>query len=454
MKIQWKIALLFTLVCVSIIAMLSITVYYIANERAFQDFYTRLELRAIIASKINFDINEQNQEAYDNLRRQHVQRLPSEEEFIIRLDTLDRVKNSRLYNLTGEEFLQRIVQDKKAGLRHDFQFFEGILHEAPGTGVKYLIIVSAINTYAQRFLDNLGRILITVCIGSTIVVFSFGIFFSRQVLAPIRNITNKVNNISVTNLHERLEEGKGTDEISVLAATFNDMLSRLETSFETQNNFVSNASHELNTPLTAIIGEADFALAKQRSPESYDKSLQVIMSEAMKLQAITRGLLELAQIGFSDRVQYEAVYIDEIIHNCLTVAYNVYPQSPVILDKSLSPEDSRNLILQGNAQLFELAISNVLLNACKYSSGKPVTLAFGRSTTHVNIIVSDNGIGIPGNEIKHIFDPFFRASNVKQTRGYGIGLPLARNIIRLYKGSIEISSHENIGTEVVIKFPL
>ena len=284
-----------------------------------------------------------------------------------------------------------------------------------------------------------------------IVLLSIGLLFSRQVLYPIRNIARRVNTISVTSLHERLDV-KGRDEVSVLSTTFNDMLSRLETAFETQNNFVGNASHELNTPLTAIIGEADLALTRQRSPEEYQASLSVIMSEAEKLRSITRGLLELAQSSFHGNLVYEPVDVDELVYNSLGVAHNVYPNSDIRLDKSL--QSPHRFTLKGNAQLFELAISNILLNACKYSDDKPVTFAIAASSSNVIFIITDHGIGIPENQIKHVFDPFFRASNAKKTPGYGIGLPLARNIIRLYKGSITISSKENLGTEVIVKFPI
>jgi signal transduction histidine kinase len=452
MKIQLKITLLFTLICLSVIVLLSIAVYYFANERAFQDFYTRLELRAVIASKVNFDANEQNQETYENLRNQHLQRLPNEEEFIIRVDTLNRIKNSNLYRIAGADFFQEVQTVGKASLRHHFQFLEGISHQT--NQGKYLIIVSAINSYAQHFLESLRNILIIACIVSAIVIFSIGILFSRQVLAPIRNIATRVNTISITSLHERLEVREGRDEISILAVTFNDMLSRLETAFETQNNFVSNASHELNTPLTAIIGEADFALVRPRDAEAYRLSLQVVMSEAEKLQGIIKGLLELAQSSFSGNLVYEDVNVEELLHDSLQIARNVYPGREITVDRSLQPEGWAGLSIRGNSQLFELAISNVLLNACKYSGDNPVTMAVAVSSKHVVFIISDNGIGIPTSEIQHIYNPFFRASNVKKTLGYGIGLPLARNVIRLYKGSIDISSTENVGTEVVIKLPL
>lgn len=246
MKIQLKITLLFTLLCLSVVLLLSLAVYYFANEKAFQDFYTRLELRAVIASKISFDVNQGSQDAYERLRQQHVQQLPEEEEFIIRTDTLDRIKNTPLYKTAGTAFFDEAQKNGKAIARHNFQFFAAITHS---TGQQqYLIIVTAVHSYAQNFLANLSTILIISSILSIVVLFSIGLLFSRQVLSPIRNMAGRVNTISITSLHERLEVGKGKDELTLLAATFNDMLSRLETAFETQNNFVSNASHELNTP--------------------------------------------------------------------------------------------------------------------------------------------------------------------------------------------------------------
>jgi len=452
MKIQFKITLLFTLLCLSVVVLLSIAVYFFANEKAFEDFYTRLELRAVIASKINFDLNSESQEAIENLRKQHVQRLPEEEEYIIRTDTINSIKNTSLYKAAGKAFFDDALLHGSAIARRRFQFFAGIVHQVPSGN--YLIIVSAINSYAQNFLLNLQRILIIACVVSTIVLFTVGLLFSKQVLLPIRNMAKRVTNISVTSLHQRLDTGDGKDEISSLAATFNDMLSRLETAFETQNNFVSNASHELNTPLTTILGEADFALVRERDPEQYRESLMTIMAEAEKLKAIISGLLELAQSSFHGTLVYERVSVDELVHNCLQVAAKVYPKCNVKLDHSFTPETNNSVYIRGNAQLFELAISNVLLNACKYSNDKPVAFAIGASKTHVVFVISDQGIGIPAADIKHIYDPFFRASNVKNTKGYGIGLPLARNIVHLYKGSIDVHSRENSGTEVIIKFPL
>lgn len=450
MKIQTKIAFLFTLLCTALIVLLSWAVYYFSFQNASQDFYTRLELRAVLTAKAHLE-KDTLAPAYMAVRRQYLVMLPEEKEFVIRKDTLNRLKNSDFFDHVPRNFLSDVVTNGKATYRDNVDFYMGVTYRnADG---EYIILISAKNTFVEAFLTNLKTILIIACFVSLIVSFSIGLLFSKEILAPIRNVTKQVNRISATSLHKRLAASNSKDEIAVLANTFNDMLNRLETAFETQNNFVSNASHELNTPLTAIIGEADYALAKPRSEQQYRQSLFIIMQQGERLQRITHSLVELARSGFREKLTMEPVKIDELLHNVKQNAYDLYNTCEIQTDNSLYPENKWDLTVLGNMQLLELALSNVVLNACKYSSNRPVTIAVAMSDRHVIIVVKDNGIGIPQNEVKNIFDPFFRASNVKSIAGYGIGLPLTQNIIKLHKGTIDITSEVNVGTEVVIKIP-
>ena len=451
MKIQTKIALLFTLVCTLTIVALSCAIYYFAKENAFQDFYTRLQLRAIIAAKATLDSNIENATVYEQVRNEHLQRLPQEKEYIIRIDSLQAPDKNALYSEVPVSFFNDIVTQKNASYRKNYHFYRGIYYN---TGKdNYAVIISAEHTYARNFLSSLKAILITGDIVAAVIVFTIGILFSKEVLAPIRSIALEVKKINATSLHKRLSIKKGNDEITELGNTFNNMLGRLETSFETQNNFVSNASHELNTPLTVIIGEAEFALTKTRTPDQYQKGLRVILSQSEKLKNLTKSLLELAQSGFSGNLSSEAVKVSELLQNVQKLSSDIYPDCHLETDSSLQPADTGRLIIKGNFHLLELCLSNIVLNACKYSNGGKVTLAVASSDRHVVFIVKDKGIGIPEQDMPHIFDPFFRASNAKSSKGYGIGLPLAQNIIKLHNAVISISSKEGEGTEVVVKFP-
>jgi signal transduction histidine kinase len=280
------------------------------------------------------------------------------------------------------------------------------------------------------------------------------VLFSRQVFNPVINITRKVKEIGSQNMHVRLESPNVNDEVGELAATFNNMLDRLETAFETQNNFISNASHELSTPLTTIIGEADVALAKVREPEQYIESLRVILSEALRLDGITKSLLFLAQTGFNGRSQtFERLRTDQLLYDAKETIDKMNPGNKVVMDLSQIPDNPYKIKIKGNRQLLNLAISNIITNACKYSQNKPVQVSLNVSDGYVIIGVKDDGVGIPEQEMPYIYDPFFRASNTSPFEGYGIGLPLTRNIMRIHKGEILVSSRQNEGTTVQLVFP-
>lgn len=316
-------------------------------------------------------------------------------------------------------------------------------------------MVSAENYFATHHLSFLRNILFGGIFLIVLITILLSIYFSRHVFDPIKQIMHKVRQISTENIHLRLEEQDNNNEISALTATFNDLLNRIETAFETQKNFISNASHELSTPLTAIIGEADVALIKERKVEDYQAVLQNILLQAERLDQITKSLLFLAQTGYKGKkIIFEIVRMDEVLWEVKTLIDRMNPQNQITLDLNLLPEDHKKLKVNGNRQLLQLALANIFTNACKYSHNKPVIVYIASSNDQVIIVIKDQGVGIPEAEMPFIYDPFFRASNTKLFEGYGIGLPLARNIVKLHEGTLTVSSEVNIGTTVQIKLPI
>ena len=285
------------------------------------------------------------------------------------------------------------------------------------------------------------------------MIFSF--YLSKTLFKPILKITGKVKEISSENLHLRLEAQPGNTELNELIDTFNDMLNRIETSFETQNHLIGNVSHELRTPLTSIMGEADVALSINRTEERYRETLHIILNEAEKLDRKIKALLMIAQTGFDGKSQkMEKVRMDQLLWDVIDTAKRINSKNNVYMDISMLPDNPKKLKVFGNDQLLHLAMANIINNGCKYSNFQQVKVSLGATDTHVYIIIKDNGIGIPGSEMDKIYDPFFRASNTKNYEGYGIGLPLARNIIRMHNGELLVNSKENVGTTVQIRFPV
>ena len=130
------------------------------------------------------------------------------------------------------------------------------------------------------------------------------------------------------------------------------------------------------------------------------------------------------------------------------------PKNNIKIDFELLPENPKKLKVMGNKDLLMLAITNIMTNACKYSSNKPVIVSLASTNNEIVLIIKDQGIGIPESELPFIFDPFFRASNTAAYDGYGIGLPLSQNIIKIHKGELMINSVLHKGVTVQVKLPI
>jgi len=446
MKITQKITLLFAILSAIIISLLSGFVWYFSNEFAFEDFYKRLEARVKIAAQIKLT-EDVNNTAYAKMRNQYLERLPSEKEYIMRageVKALDRTLPASFYD--------RIKTGAMARYRIENHFYAGKFFKNNNNG--YIVIVSANDPFGFRELKDLQRILIIGFFLSVILSFIVGWKFSNYMLVPLRNIIKSVKRIKAENLHLRLDVKAGNDEMSQLAQTFNNMLNRLETAFETQNNFISNASHELRTPLTIISGEVELAVKNIADEQKQGKALAKIKDEAERLEHILTSLLGLAQSGFNGKNQpWEEVRMDELLWEIKDSVNQVHPNSKIEIDFSKLPDDESLLTLRANKNLMKLALNNIVSNACKYSNEKLVSVSIESNANTLSIAITDRGIGIPQTDIQHIFEPFYRASNTNDFKGYGVGLPLSLNIIRLHRGSIAIKSQEGVGTEIKVLLP-
>jgi signal transduction histidine kinase len=454
-KIQTRTTILFTVITAVFFIALDIVVYYFINEAAQNDFNKRVELRAKISAKYRFEKNKVSAEAFQRLQKEYLEKLSQEKAFVFEADSVTGKFNNHSPKEISDAYLQEILLADGATVfkQTKFRHYAGLLHK--DERVNHIIIKSATNQYGLEVMGDLRKIMITTLLFSIAVSYLAGQYFSKRTFRPFRSITNKVKQINENNLHLRLEESGGKDEIAELTQTFNKMIDRIEMAFETQNNFISNASHELRTPLTAIAAEADFALSKERTAAEYQQSIQHIVSQSEKLQQLIKGLLDLAQTGFDGKkLSWEKIRLDQLIFDVKTNADAIMPDNNVAVSVKHFPEDENKMLITGSYDLLKIAISNIVLNACKYSNNKKVLLQLEFEENSGRITVTDTGIGIPEDDVKHIYVPFFRASNTRPYEGYGIGMPLSKNIIRLHKGKIEVNSKENVGTVVVVQLPI
>ncbi|GAA3979133.1 HAMP domain-containing sensor histidine kinase [Mucilaginibacter dorajii] len=451
MKIQSKITLLFLLLSGSILVLLSASTFYFAYKFSFDDFYKRLEARVNIYAEVHLSPGAKSQATLD-VRNKYLEKLEAEKEYFFIINKNGKAEIPANVKMDGN-FVKDIMLTGHAHLKDKNTFYAGSLFSKGD--VKSIVVVSASNPAGFQELQDLQEILIYGFLLAMVLVYFIGKIFSFYTFQPVRRIINNVKNITANNLHFRLDELSGKDEIAELSLTFNDMLNRLETAFETQNNFVSNASHELRTPLTVISSELELALNKQDLNPQQREILSTVYSESEKLRQMLNSLLTLAQSGFDGKRQnWESIRIDELVLTASEAVKKVIPESEIYIDFESIPEDEGLLLVKGNSNLLLLAISNIISNACKYSNNKVVKVALSAENKKIIIAITDQGIGIPKTELQHIFEPFFRASNAHDFEGHGVGLPLTLNIIRLHKGSLGISSEVGTGTEIKVFLPL
>ena len=450
---QTKTMLLLMLVFTVVILLFSALVYFSIVNFSHQRFYELLKIRATTIVQIEKGKEHLDIPANHILNSTNDEELPMEKDYVFEVP-----RDSNYSQITSQihipdTFFKNII--KKGEDNYNDQEFYYIGQSFKSDDKTYIAIASAKNHYVVDYLGYLKRTLVTCMVLAIFFSMIFSFYLSKTLFKPILKITGKVKEISSENLHLRLEPQPGNTELNELIDTFNDMLNRIETSFETQNHLIGNVSHELRTPLTSIMGEADVALSQKRSEAHYQETLQIILDEAEKLDKKIKALLMIAQTGFDGKIQkMDKVRMDQLLWDVIETAKRINSKNNVYLDISMLPDNPKKLKVQGNEQLLHLAMANIINNGCKYSNFQQVKVSLGATDDHVYIIIKDHGIGIPDSEMDKIYDPFYRASNTKNYEGYGIGLPLARNIVRIHNGELIVNSKENVGTTVQIRFPI
>lgn len=456
MQIRTKLTLQFLLIGGVIMICASGAIYISSAGYRQLDFYNRLENKAISTAKLLIDIEEVDADLLRRIEQDNPLSLPDEKVVIL------NYRNEVLYSSDENgvisrdtSLLDRIRLEEKVKLRQGPYEVIGILYTEMYD--RFVVIAAASDIFGLGKLRNLRTILLLVCLISFILFSIAGWFYSGRALKPISGVVSRVEEISFTSLNLRVDEGNGTDEIARLAKTFNKMLERLETAFKMQKDFISNASHEIRNPLTAIYGQMEVLLLKERRREDYRHAISSITEDIRSLIDLSNRLLLLAQASTetTDRV-YGRARIDEIIWQAKDEIRRVNPDYTISIkigDEAGPLTEADQMEVSGDEFLLKTAVSNIMENACKYSGDNRVNINLDCSAGWITISFIDNGIGIEEKDLERIFEPFQRGRNVNTIPGFGIGLSLVRKIVSSHNGTFELSSQPGRGTNAILRLP-
>ena len=433
--------------------LLCVVVFFLFKQNNQYYFLKRLQDRARIVASIHYQNDPEKARYYRELKARGLEELIEENDFVLKVNGSNSFEYNTALHLPHEFYDEAMTTGKAWVMQEGHRYYYAQIFNE--NGLKYMVIITAKDRRGNTSTIYITRIMLFGGIGFIILAYFFGRFLAKRVINPVSKITKEVKRISASNLHNRLPlpGTDDSDEITDLTNTFNDMLDRLETSFEIQANFINNASHELKTPITTILAETEIALLKERSPEEYTSALEAISRQASRLSNLTESLLKLTQTGYDGNKQVQDITrIDELLMDVKCDLDRLYPENRISIKLNDMPEEETLLMLPCNRPLLELAIGNIISNGVKYSDNEEVFVSLTANTKDIRIVITDIGIGIPPEDIPYLYEPFFRGKKASRYTGYGLGLPLAMKIIRMHGGELIIQSEPDKGTVVSIVF--
>ena len=351
------------------------------------------------------------------------------------------------------KMIDRILEEKEIEFYIGSYQALGMLYQFQGQ--YYIVTAAAYDGYGYHNLYELRRTLLLLFVIGLSLLVLVGYLLARSALKPIRDIVHEAENITSSHLDRRLPVKNEKDELGELSTTFNALLNRLEVSFNSQKMFVSNVSHEMRTPLAALIAELDLALQKERTEQRYRAAMENALQDARRMNKLIDGLLNLAKADYQkEQIKMQDIRLDELLLDVREYVLKAHPDYTInLLFEQEDADDDRLITVTGNHYLLSIAFSNLMENNCKYSADKSSFVQISYWDKWAIVRLSDAGIGMTDVEKQHLFTLFYRGEQEKQVEGHGIGMALSQKIISLHRGQIAVHSQQGEGTTFVVELP-
>lgn len=366
-------------------------------------------------------------------------------------DTNEEVYNDIAYRPTSDKaFFHGIHFDRKSD-NHILVVNENREFSAGNNDYRATFQYDLTKSY-QRFLSMLWKLII-LYVAVVIVIIRKGRKSDEKIFEPISIMSATANRLTANNLHsERLNVAGTQNELKDLANVINQMLDRLETSYESQKQFVSDASHELRTPIAVIQGYANMLDRwGSTNEEVLDESIDAIQNESRSMQDLVEKLL------FLSRHDKKTLKLNKKRFNMKPMVEDMVKETKLVApDRIINSPILEDVTVYGDKQALKQAIRIFIDNAVKYSkAGDEITILCKNQNGDCVITVQDTGLGMTRNDVDHIFDRFYRSDNARNHNisGHGLGLSLAKLIILAHTGKIKVRTQYTKGTSFIVTLP-
>jgi two-component system heavy metal sensor histidine kinase CusS len=315
-------------------------------------------------------------------------------------------------------------------------------------GQTYTIQVAQDRSSDEQLERRFGLLLDVVLAGSILASAIIAIGVTKHGLRPLAEMTRSLERIGPAHLNERVAPAGWPRELQPLATTFDAMLARLEDSFKRLSQFSADLAHELRTPVANIMGEAQVALTRERTPSEYREVIESTIAECERLSGIVDNLLFVARVDAARESIERKLFDARAAVEKIATFYRMIAE-----DRNVAIHCSGEGEIYAEPALFERALGNLVDNALHFTpEGGTIQISITVKAAHSKVTVGDNGCGITPEHLPRVFDRFYRADSSRSSDGAGLGLALVKSIVDLHGGSAKIESEVNRGTTVTLTF--
>ena len=445
LTIRQRLPLFISISALLILLLVGYFIYMFSVRFYEQEFRARIQERLVAADSL---IARDRSHPYTMINKLPPGELPEEKIFYAS-------DSSLIVRPNGANLMPLVIDTAKLDLftyhfAHIGQRDYGIRHDS---ATHHTLVVSAIDIDGQNKIRNLRTGIVLGILFGVLLLALVSWFWVKKMLQPIANKISKARAIGTKSLNLRLDVKNDYDELGLLAVTFNEMLERIEKGFRTQQQFIRNASHEMRTPLTAIIAEADLALQQIRTKENYQQALGNVREQAESLNELVAKLLLMAKVETISKFSDQPCAADEPLLSAIQSLQFKYPKVSQSVKLQIEAPDAAQLLVCCDPDILQTAFFNLLDNAMKYGNGHTVFVRLFPIDQYVCLEVEDHGTGIETDDMEHLFKPFYRSKHHNHLPGSGIGLSLVKTIAEKCGGNIRLESEAGKGFKAFFYLP-
>jgi len=437
-KVQTRLTVLCSGVFGIIFATIALVVYGLFYSSAQSLIYGQLNKIANLSALFFLEEDELNAHEFEKIRRQF-EDIVSNDGYQV-YSAANQISYGERQPVVEAAVLDKIRGQRQLSFATDKYLCYGLFYE--DNQGDFVVIAQE----KRQVLDDqtllLRWILLACFLTGLMAIVLLSRWVSHVAYRPFSRIIRQVDTISTSNMELQIESPRTKDELQDLVDTFNKLLAKIAETFVIQKNFVRYVSHEFKTPLASMLGNLEVFSIKNRAPDEYEELAQMLIRQVYQLEEILNTLITISDLR-QEQEAFSPFRIDELLWEVIDKMSESYSHPKVEVNMDIEPQDQPLLSVTKNRTQLFMALLNLLDNAVKYSHGKLVNIRIYKEDEFLQLSITDKGIGIPPDQLKHISKPFYRADNVREIQGSGIGLSIA--LLILEKNHVTYSIHSEIG---------